>query len=230
MKGTIMKNTPREPMHPAWLALLALASGGVLVVLGHALSAPQEGTGEEFVARFAANWGVHFAGMLLTTIGALLFIPGIMGVLRVLNGRSTVARVGGTLAGIGAAALGVGDGALTLMAGVLVHEDRELAVKVAEVFDRSNLAGLPFMFAPLFVFGLILLGAGLIRIGGVLKWPGAVLIVGSILVFASGSGGLAAAVTLTPLAAGCVSVAWVLSRQPAAMLLIGRKVAPAIDA
>jgi len=204
-----MKNTG---LGPATLPLLALAAGGILAVVGHGLTEPMEGTGESFVANFAANWGEHFTGMLLTAIGTLLFVPGIMGVLRVLDGRSTLARVGGTLAGIGAASLGVGDGAITLMAGVLVREDRALAEGVYEVFDRSSLAGLPFVFAPLFVIGFVLLGVALARMGGQLRWAGALLAIGAILVFATGSGGPMAAVTLTPLAAGCVSVAWVLGR------------------
>lgn len=214
---------------PATLPLLALALGGILVVVGHGLTAPMEGTAESYVADFAANWGEHFAGMLLTAIGALLFIPGIMGVLRVLDGRSTLARVGGTLAGIGAAALGVGDGAIALMAGVLIREDRGLAVGVYDVFDRSNLAGLPFMFAPLLVLGFILLGVALVRLGGQLRWAGALLAIGAMLVFATESGGLMAAVTLTPLAAGSVSVAWILWRGPVSPTVSGRPVAPAIQ-
>ena len=101
------------------LPLFALAAGGILVVVGHALSTPIEGTGESYVTRFAANRGEHFMGLLLTTIGALLLIPGVIGILRVLDGRSTLAQVGCTLGCIGAAALGVGDGVITFTMGTL---------------------------------------------------------------------------------------------------------------
>jgi hypothetical protein len=208
------------------LPLFALAAGGILVAVGHALSTPMDGTGESYVTRFAASRGEHFTGLLLTTIGALLFIPGAMGVLRVLDGRSTLAQVGCILGGIGAAALGVGDGFITFTMGTLTAKDLGLAASVYDVMEQSNLAGVPFMFAPLFVLGFVLLGIALVRMGGSLRWPGAVLIAGAVLVLASGSGGLVAAATLTPLAVGFVSVAWVLWRGTMLPSTSERTVAP----
>ena len=153
MKTRMNGHAPSVP-----LPLFALAAGGILVVVGHALSTPIEGTGESYVTRFAANRGEHFMGLLLTTIGALLLIPGVMGVLRVLDGRSTLAQVGCTLGCIGAAALGVGDGVITFTMGTLTAKDLGLAASVYDAMNQSNLAGLPFMFAPLFVLGHVLLG------------------------------------------------------------------------
>lgn len=204
----------KRTTHPAGLPLLALATGPILVVVGHALSAPIEGTGREYATRFAANRPEHVAGLLLTAVGVLLLVPGLAGVLRVLDGRSTLARVGATLAGVGAAALGVGDGMIALIAGALTRDDLELAARVKDVTDESSLAGLPFQFAQAFVLGLVLLGVALVRIGGGLRWPGVGLVAGAVLVFASGSGGLAAAVTLTPLAIACVALAHALWRLP----------------
>lgn len=37
----------KRTTHPARLSLLALAAGGILVTVGHALSTPIEGTGQE---------------------------------------------------------------------------------------------------------------------------------------------------------------------------------------
>jgi hypothetical protein len=206
------------------LPLLALAAGGILVAVGHAISTPIEGTGDEYVARFAASRGEHFAGLLITTIGALLFVPGLAGVLRALDGRSPLARIGAALAGIGAAALGVGDGVIAMVMGTLTANDPGLAARVYDAMDRSDLAGLPFMFAPLFVLGFVLLGIALVRIGGPLRWAGGLLAIGAILVVVSESGGLMAAATLTPLAAGSVSVAWLLWRGP---VITGAAVRPA---
>jgi len=221
----------KHTTHPDRLPLLALATGPILIAVGHALSAPVEGTGLEYVTRFAANRTEHVTGLLLTAIGVLLLVPGAAGVLHVLDGRSTLARVGCTLGGIGAAALGIGDGMIALVAGALTgSNDLALGAHVKDVMDQSSLAGLPFQFAPLFVLGFVLLGIALVRLGGALRWPGAALIVGAVLVFASGSGGPTAAATLTPLAIAFVSVAQALWRQSQPATVPARAAARAAEA
>jgi hypothetical protein len=216
--------------HPARLPLLALATGPILIAVGHALSTPIDGTGQDYVTRFAANRPEHIAGLLLTAIGVLLLLPGAAGILRVLDGRSTLARIGCIIGGIGAAALGVGDGVIAFTMGTLTGTNLGLAARVYDTMDHSNLAGLPFQGAPLFVLGFVLLGIALVRFGDPLRWPGAALIVGTALLLASGSGGLAAAATLTPLAIGFAAVAQALWRQPPPSPAPSRIVAATVEA
>jgi hypothetical protein len=220
----------QKTTRPARLPLLALATGPILIAVGHALSTPIEGSGRDYVTRFAASRPEHIAGLLLTAIGGLLLLPGAAGVLRVLDGRSMLARIGCTLGGIGAAALGGGDGMIGLTAGTLTGADHELAARASDAFDQSNLAGVPFQGgAPLFVIGFVLLGIALVRLGGALRWPGAALVLGAVLVFASGSGGLTAAATLTPLAIAFAAVAQALWRQPQVTPAMEPSVAPALE-
>jgi hypothetical protein len=221
-----MQKTP----NPARLPLLALGTGAVLVVLGHALSTPMVDSAHAYVTRFAANRSEHVAGLLLTGIGAFLLVPGAAGILRVLDGRSRLARVGCTIGGIGAAALGAGDVLVACSIGTVVGKGPDLAARYYEAMNHSSLGPLPFQFAPLFVVGFVLLGISLVRLGGAVRWPAAVLIVGTVLLPISGSGGASAALTLTPLAIGFATVAWTLSRWPQSGSAVVLPAVPAIEA
>jgi hypothetical protein len=72
---------------------------------------------------------------------------------------------------------------------------------------------LPFVFAPLLVIGLVLLGASLLRARTVPRWEAVLLIVGAVLILPSTGGGTFAAIALAPL--GC------------ALVLLGRRSAVA---
>lgn len=192
------------------LAAGALAAGGVLIVAGHALSIDPDLPASTYLERFGAHHTQGVLGGLTVAVGALLLLPGLAAALSLVCDRGrALATAGAVLAGCGAAALGAGDVMITLVLGALVPDHDDLAHQLLDIAngDDAPLLGLPFTFAPLLVLGLVLVGAGLIRSRGVPVREGALLIVGSAMVFLSAGGGVvAAALPLAPLGLALVLI------------------------
>lgn len=189
------------------LAALATAGAGIAIVVGHLLTVPPEGKAATYVDDFAHHHTTGVIGGLLTAVGAFLLVPGLGAVLRLVRGRGAgLATAAAVLAGIGIVSLGAGDVMITLVMGWLVKSDPETAVAIFQGSDTSSLVGLPFALAPLFVLGMVLLGAALIRARTVPLWLAALTILGAVMVPLSTAGGLSAFLILLPLGSALVGL------------------------
>ncbi|MGN6301741.1 MAG: hypothetical protein ACTHN8_11705 [Angustibacter sp.] len=200
--------------HRARLSSLALAAGGVGVVVGHLLTVPSDLPMKPYLDELAAHRTVGVVGGLLTAMGAFLVVPGLTAALRLARARGArLATSAAILAGVGITALGAGDVMLTLVMGGLVTDHRATAEAVHQAADTEGLLSLPFAFAPLFVLGMVLLGVALLRARTEPIWLGVLTIVGGLVVPFSTAGGLRAFVTLLPLGAALIALAVVSSRR-----------------
>jgi hypothetical protein len=182
------------------LAGLAAIGAGAGIVIGHLLTVDPNKPAATYVRDLGTHRATGVAGGLLTSVGAFLLLPAMAAMLRLVRGRgASLATVGAALVGCGAAALAAGDVMITLVMGSLVHGHPDLAENVYRAADSSALIGLPFVFAPLLVIGLVLVGVALLRAAVVPTWEAVLLIVGGLLVVASSGGGVSAAVPLLPL-------------------------------
>ncbi len=189
------------------LAALCTAAAGVGIVVGHLLTVPPDGPAAPYVDSFARHHTTGVIGGLLTAVGAFLLVPGLVAVLRLVRGRgASLATAGAVLAGIGITALGAGDVMITLVMGALVKSDPAMATTLFKTTDTEPLIGLPFAFAPLFVIGMVLLGAALIRGHAVPIWLGGLTILGAVLLPFSTAGGLSAFLILLPLGGALVGL------------------------
>jgi hypothetical protein len=189
------------------LGALAAAGAGVGVVVGHLLTVPPQGKASNYVDDLAHHHTTGVIGGLLTAAGAFLLVPGLGAIMRLVRGRGAgLATAGAVLAGIGIVALGAGDVMITLVMGWLVKSDPHTAVTIFQGSDNSPLIGLPFSLAPLFVLGMVLLGAALIRARAVPLWLAAMTILGAVMLPFSTAGGLSAFLILLPLGSALVGL------------------------
>jgi hypothetical protein len=190
----------------ARLTALALAAGGVGIVVGHLLTVPSDQDMKPYLDQLAAHRATGVLGGLLTAAGAFLVVPGLVALLRLVRGRGArLATIGSVLAGVGITSLGAGDVMLTLVMGGLVGHHRDTAEALYEIADSEPLLSLPFALAPLFVVGMVLLGIALLRARTVPAWIGALTVLGGLVVPFSTAGGPRAFLTLLPLGAALVA-------------------------
>lgn len=207
-------------MNPSRNRLVAVAMllSAPLVVLGSYLfSVSSSDSPAAFVRDVAAAHDRYVAGGLLLAAGAFLLIPAAIGLMRLAQPRGAVVVVtGGVLSGIAAAVLGGGYLLMTVVIGMLTPAHADAATQVQQVATSSMLAGLPFVFAPLLVLGLVISGVGLV-IGGLRpRWLPILLAIGAVaLHFAPDSplGSLLHA----PVAVAIAGLGVVLLRRPAAV-------------
>jgi hypothetical protein len=199
----------------ARLSALALAAGGIGIVVGHLLTVPSDQDMTHYLDQLAAHRTTGVIGGLLTAAGAFLVVPGLVALLRLVRDRgSRLATAGAILAGAGITSLGAGDVMLTLVMGGLVEQHRSTAEALFKIANSEPMLSLPFALAPLFVVGMVLLGISLLRARTVPLWLGAITIVGGLVVPFSTAGGPRAFITLLPLGAALVAVGITALRRP----------------
>jgi hypothetical protein len=190
------------------LAATALVLAGVCLDVGHSMSINPHGSTASYIGRMTDHHVTGVVGGLLLSAGAFLLLPGLVAILSLVRGRgAALATAGAVLTGVGAATLGAGDVMNTLVMGALVKTHPDLASEIYTVAngDTAPLAGLPFAFAPLFVFGLVIVAVALGRARTVPVWLAVLLGVGALLIFFSSGGGLVSAgVPTLPLAVALV--------------------------
>jgi hypothetical protein len=142
------------------------------VVLGAYLFGVSGGDDAAAAVRAIAAAHTRFvAGGLLLTAGTFLLIPAALGLLRLAAGRGRpVAVTGAVMSGVAAAVLGGGTLMRTVIFGFLTPAHADVATRVQQLAGSSGLAGLPFLFAPLLVIGLVVTGIGLFAGGLRPRW------------------------------------------------------------
>lgn len=164
------------------LVAAAMLLAAPLVVVGSFLfSVSSSDSPAGFVQDVAAAHGRYVVGGLLLTAGAFLLIPSAIGLLRLAQPKArAVVVTGGVMSGIAAAILGGGYLMMTVIMGMLTPAHADVATHVQQVAGSSGLAGLPFIFAPLLVIGLVITSIGLIIGGLTPRWLPILLAVGAV--------------------------------------------------
>jgi hypothetical protein len=158
------------------LAGLALISAPLAlmvseVVYGRFLSQESD---DQFFAAVTEKSAIWTFATLLGLLAAVLFVPAVVGMVRLTRGRSVVlAHVGGALVVVGAVGYACHQMLFIVMAEMARMEgQREAVIAVSELLDGSVLIGVIVMlkFLVSLSVGLILLTAGLYRAGNASIW------------------------------------------------------------
>lgn len=194
----------------------AVAVAPLLAVIGSGLQPADSNNAATEVARFAAHRDRYFVGYLLMALGLWLFVPASTALVRLFRDRgSRAGTVSCMVMAVGAVFLG----AATLMVAVVERVitggniTHAAAVSVVHAADHSNAAGLPWMIGMLTFLGFIAVGVSLLYARTVPWWQPALLIVGAVCVFISGSGPSSVWLGL-PILVAFGSLAWSLTRMP----------------
>jgi Domain of unknown function (DUF4386) len=171
------------------LAAIGLIAGPLLFC-GEALLDPAWAEDSaEYLAEVAADKGRYIAAGAVGTIGSLLFIPGLLGVMRLFRGRSvTLGQIAAGLLALGVIGLSAGlafNGFDIILAD---HADRAAAVEIYDDGDENGavIAYFLFFFFIGIVLGSILLAIALFRRRIVPIWSPILLVVAILLGFFAG--------------------------------------------
>lgn len=168
------------------LAALGLSLGPFLFFVGTVIDPAWADDTGDYLQAIADAPGTYTAAGVLWTIGALLFIPGMLGVMKLMRGK------GVTLGQVGAGLIATG---LILFASAMAFygvdvvladfADREAAVQIADGFEDSAAVGTMYMISFLagVVLGSVLLAIALLRRHIVPIWSPALLVASTVLGF-----------------------------------------------
>ena len=148
------------------LAAIGLIAGPLLFAIEALLDPAWASDSAEYLAEVADDKGRYIAAGAAGTIGSLLFIPGLLGVMRLFRGRSvTLGQIAAGLLTVGV----IGLSAILAFNGFDViladHADRAAAVEIYDELDDSGalIAYFLFFFFIGIVLGSILLAIALFR-------------------------------------------------------------------
>jgi hypothetical protein len=199
------------------LAAIGLVLGPLLFFLDTLIDPAWAEDEAAYLAEVAGNKGAYITAEVASTLGALIFIPGMIGVARLMRGqRVTPGQLAAGLVIVGMIGLTASFAFSVLDLSMADFEDREAMVDLrAELGDSPsyNAYWLVFFSAGT-VFGLILLAVALLRRRIVPVWSATLLMVASGLWHVAGGDRLLNALSLLMLAAALAPLAsrmWSLS-------------------
>lgn len=193
------------------LAAIGLIAGPLLFTIETLLDPAWASDSAEYLTEVADNKGRYIGAGAVGTIGSLLFIPGLLGVMRLFRGRSiTLGQIAAGLLTVGVIGLTAGlafNGFDVILA---EHADRAGAVEIYDELEENGavIAYFVFFFFIGIVLGSILLAIALFRRRIVPIWSPILLVVAMVVGFLAGEesaivnaiGTLVLAAALTPLA------------------------------
>jgi Domain of unknown function (DUF4386) len=192
------------------LAAVALIAAPLCMALGTLIDPAWTDDNAEYLSEVAANEGSYLVSGALWTLGALLLVAGLLGVMRLVRGRRvTLGQVGVGLLIFGAIGMSAGlafNGFEIAMAG---EENREAMVTLSENLEDSAALGIywiGFFFVGI-VLGTLLLGISLFRSKIVPIWSPILLVVAIVLGFVGGDAKVINALSFIALAAGFLPLA-----------------------
>ncbi|MEK6328693.1 MAG: hypothetical protein AABM66_14385 [Actinomycetota bacterium] len=192
------------------LAAIGLIAGPLLFCIQGLVDPAWADDSAEYLAEVADDKGRYIAAGVVGTIGSLLFIPGLLGVMRLFRGRSV------TLGQIAAGLLTLGVIGLTASLAfngfdVILAEsaDREAAVAIYDDLEDSGalVAYFVFFFFVGIVLGSILLAIALFRRRIVPIWSPILLVVAILFGFFAGEEAITNAISFVLLAAALAPLA-----------------------
>jgi hypothetical protein len=171
------------------LAAIGLIAGPVLLCISTLLDPAWASDSAEYLSEVADDKGRYIAAGAVGTIASLLFIPGLLGVMRLFRGRSiTLGQIAAGLIAVGVIGLTAGlafNGFDVILAD---HSDRAAAVQIYDDLDDNGavLAYFLFFFFIGIVLGSILLAIALFRRRIVPIWSPILLVAAILLGFFAG--------------------------------------------
>jgi hypothetical protein len=191
------------------LAGIALIAAPLLFLLGSAIDPAWAEDTDEYLSEVAADKGLYLLAGILNLVGALLLIPGLLGVIHLLRRRRvTVGQIGAALVMIGAVAI-----ASTYVINVIEivgtgdEFDRGQLVSLLDETEESGEAAPVFvMFLLGLVLGSILLAIGLWRQKAVPVWVPIVLVLSSVSGFVAGDNQVSSLITSAILAVALIAI------------------------
>lgn len=202
------------------LAVAALGVGAVGTIIAGLLQIDTGKSGVEELTKVAAHPNRFFAGSLLFGLSIGLVAAGIGQVYRLIDRKGAVwATVGGIAMQVGGMLAGAG--ILMYSGAVYVASkpglDRAAMAKWDVAANHSAATGWLFTGFFAFVLGGVVLGIGLLRARTVPIWQPILLMVGVVLVMVlQPDNSLLGTLVGLPLVVGLISLAWSVSRLPAA--------------
>jgi uncharacterized protein DUF4386 len=188
---------------------IALIAAPVLFLVATAIDPAWADDTEEYLSEVAADRGLYLLAGILNLLGALLLIPGLLGVIHLLRRRRvTVGQIGAALVMIGAVAIA---GTYVISAIEVVGTgdefDRTEVVRLLDEAEESGEAAPIFvMFLLGLVLGSILLAIGLWRQKAVPVWVPILLVLSSVAGFVGGDTQAASLVSSAILAAALIAI------------------------
>ena len=199
------------------LAAIGLVLGPLLFFLDTLIDPAWAGDNAAYLAEVAGNKGAYITAEVASTFGALIFIPGTIGVMRLMRGRRvTLGQFAAGIVTVGLIGLTASFAFSVFDLAMADFEDREAMVDLrAELEDSSayDAYWLTFFSAGT-VLGLILLAVALLRRRIVPVWSPTLLVVASGLWYVGGGERFLNALSLLMLAAALAPLAvlmWSLS-------------------
>jgi hypothetical protein len=193
------------------LAAIGLIAGPLLFTIQGLLDPAWASDSAEYLTAVADDKGRYIAAGAAGTIGSLLFIPGLLGVMRLFRSRSiTLGQIAAGLLTVGV----IGLSAILAFNGFDVfladHADRAAAVEIYDDLDDSGalIAYFLFFFFIGIVLGSILLAIALFRRRIVPIWSPILLVVSIVVSFlASEESGIVNAISFLILTAALAPLA-----------------------
>ena len=155
------------------LSGLSLIAAPTLLLVSEVVSPDLSDDGRESLAVIAAQSGRLTAWIWLGIASAVLLIPAVFGLVRLLRRRGgVVGGIGAALAVVGAVGYAVHQGLFLQLPTLLDGDPAEMAALYERQGESAAFAVVTFLLflAPL-LFGLLLLGIGLYRGGAAPLWP-----------------------------------------------------------
>jgi drug/metabolite transporter (DMT)-like permease len=186
---------------------LSLIVSSILFLVGTALDPAWADDSVEYLDEVAADKGLYALSGILSLVGALLLIPGLLGVIHLLRSRRvTLGQIGAGLVIIGAVAI-AGSYVINVFE-ILATDEQYDRAQMAELFDdtEESAEAIPFfvMFVCGLVLGSILLAIGLWRQRAVPVWIPILLVLGNLAAFVGGEGQAAGLISSVILAAALI--------------------------
>lgn len=191
------------------LAALGLFLGPLLFVLGTLIDPAWSDDRGEYLQAVGEAPGRYLLAGALWTLGSLLFIPGALGVAKLMRGRGvTLGQVGAGLISIGLILFSANLAFYGIDVAMAQFADREAATGIGEAMEGSSVLGPFFMVTFLggIVLGSILLAVALFRRHVVPVWSPILIVASTVLGFL-GQTQMLSALSLVLLVAGLFPLA-----------------------
>jgi hypothetical protein len=191
-------------------AAFALIAAPVIWAIGTALDPAWADDTAEYLTEVADNEGLYLLAGLLWSIGSLLFVVGLLGVIRLVRGRRvTLGQIGAGLMIFGAIGMSSGLAFNGFEIAMATEDNREAMVTLSDNLEDN--AALAIFWLGFFIVGIvlgaILLTISLFRSKIVPVWAPILLIASIVLGFVSGDNKWLSALSFAVLAAGLFPLA-----------------------